>query len=107
MLTLDDIKGRALEKAQQRLGEEARDVVVENATDHEGRPSLRVTIILKSKWSIDPPGNSLNEITRYLASYLSEHGDERFPFTHYMTAREFSNSNDKPGSTSKRRNVAG
>lgn len=107
MLTLDQIKAEAVQIARAKLGNEVKDIVVSENLDFEGRPSLRVTIILKSKWSVDPPGNMLNEISRRLTSYLSSNGDDRFPYTHYMTAREFTALDAKPKSTSKRRQAAG
>ncbi len=107
MLSLETIKQKALELASTRLGEEVRDAVVEEAADFEGQKSPRVTILLKSKWSVDPPGSKLNDISSRLNSFLSIGGDPRFAYTHYMTAREFSASHDKSKPTLKRSRAAG
>jgi hypothetical protein len=102
MVQLNDLKTHALQISKNKLGDEVKDVVVGEEENYEGDPSFRVTIILKSKWSVDPPGNSLNEISRQLRSYLSSNGDSRFAYTHYMTSREYSDLNDRPKSTSGR-----
>lgn len=107
MLKLTQIKNEAVRIARAKLGSEVKDVVVADDVDFEGRPSLRVTVILRSGWSVDPPGNMLNEISRKLTSFLAEKGDERFPYTHYMTTREFDASHAKPRPTVKRRQAAG
>jgi hypothetical protein len=106
MMKLDEIKSEALQIARAKLGNDVKDAIVKEDVDSEGRPSLRVTIILKSQWSVDPPGSALNEISRRLTSYLSSNGDERFPYTHYMTTREFTALHAKPGSTARRRQAA-
>jgi hypothetical protein len=106
MLSLDAIKEKALELAKARLGQEVKDAVVEEAADFEGQESLRVTILLRSKWSVDPPGGKLNDISSRLNSFLSISGDPRFAYTHYMTAREFSSSHDKSKPALKRSRAA-
>jgi hypothetical protein len=107
MLSIDEVKQKALELAQARLGEEIGDVVVKEDQDFEGRNSLRVTILLKSGWRTNPPGSKLNDISSKLNAFLSEHSDPRFAYTHYMTAREFMEGNDRSQSTPKRRSRAG
>lgn len=107
MVQLSDLKTQALRISKAKLGDEVKDVLVEEEENYEGDPSLRVTIILKSKWSVDPPGNALNEISRQLRSYLSDSDDKRFAYTHYMTSREYLNLHDRPKSASGRRRRAG
>ena len=89
MLSLDDIRAQTLEIAQQKLGAGiVKNVVVEDDTDMDGRPCLRITLILKSGWD-DPPGIRLGGISLGLIDYLSEHNDGRFPYTHYVTVKEY------------------
>lgn len=107
MVQLSDLKTQALRISKAELGDDVKDVHVEEEENYEGEPSFRVTIILKSKWSVDPPGNSLNKISRQLRSYLADNGDNRFAYTHYMTSREYSDLNDRPKSTSGRRRRVG
>jgi len=107
MLSSDEVKQKALELAQARLGEEVSDVIVRDDEDSEGRNSLRVTILLKSGWRTNPPGSKLNDISSKLNAFLSERSDPRFAYTHYMTAREFVEANDRSQSTPKRRSRAG
>lgn len=102
MLNLNQIRDQAFQISKNKLGNDVKDVVVSEDSNYEGDPSLRVVIILKSKWSVDPPGNSLNEISRQLRSYLSDNSDSRFAYTHYMTSREFSDLNDRPKSATRR-----
>jgi hypothetical protein len=107
MVSVENVKEKAHELAFARLGAEVKDVVVEEIVDSEGRKGLRVTVLIKSKWSADPPGNKLNDISSRLNSYLSSNGDQRFAYTHYMTAKEFSSSHDRRKPTPKRRSAAG
>jgi hypothetical protein len=92
VLQLEEIKRKAFEVAQAKLGVAMRDVVVRDDTDSEGRPSLHITIILKAPWSTNPPGKTLGEISLALIEYLAQQGDGRFPYTHYMTRREYTAS---------------
>jgi hypothetical protein len=107
MLDLQTIKERALALARERLGGGVSDVIVREDVDFQGHKSLRVTILMKATWQTSLPGEKLNDISSKLNSFLSEHGDERFAYTHYMTTREFSESNDRRKSTVKRRSRAG
>lgn len=87
-----EVKKYVLELARKKLGREVKDVVIQDDRDSEGRPSLRITIILKSRWSTTLPGNALGEISLSVIDYLSKRNDDRYPYTHYMTAREFTAS---------------
>lgn len=106
MLDTEQIKGKALELARNALGPEIKDVIVEQRPDFEGRTSLRVTVLIKSRWSADPPGNKLNDLSRRLNAFLTENDDPRFAYTHYMTPREFSASNAGRKPTANRRRAA-
>lgn len=89
MLALEDIRAQTLKIAQKRLGSGVvKNVVVEEDSDMDGRPCLRVTLILKSGWD-DPPGIRLGNISLELIDYLAGHDDGRFPYTHYVTAKEY------------------
>lgn len=103
MLSVDEVKRKALELARSRLGSEVKDVIVTEDSDFEGRKSLRVTVLIRSGWSAAPPGDKLVDITSRLNSFLSESDDERFAYTHYMTPREFSASNAGRKPTPNRR----
>ena len=109
MVSLIEVHDRALQLARAQLGEEVKNVVVEDDIDLDGRPCLRVTVILKSQWSVDPPGVKLGHISLELSDFLVQAGDQRFPYTHYVTAREYSTSfpsDDRRTTTHRRRKAA-
>lgn len=86
------LKKYVLELAREKLGSKVKDVVIQDDRDSEGRPSLRITIILRARWSAALPGSVLAEISLSVIDYLSKQNDDRYPYTHYMTAREFAAS---------------
>ena len=107
MISIETVKEKALELARTKLGDNVKTVVVADDTDSEGRPSLRVTVILRAQWSTDPPGAALNAISRDLNVFLSSRNDERFAYTHYMTSKEFASSHDRPKATIRGRRATG
>lgn len=87
MLTLTDIQNRMLGIARERLGADAvKRVEVEEDIDLDGKDSLRITIVLKNRKTVQSA--NLNKLTIDAVDFLQSMGDSRFPFTHYATEGE-------------------
>lgn len=87
MLTLNEIRNGILEIARKQLGRDAvKRVEVEEDVDLDGKDSLRITIVVKNRKTIQSA--NLNKLTIDAVDFLQEAGDTRFPYTHYATEAE-------------------
>ncbi|MGB8364710.1 MAG: hypothetical protein ACLQUZ_05640 [Rhizomicrobium sp.] len=87
-LTHRQVRAAALKIARPKLKDWVVDALIEDDTDLDDRPCLRVTIVLKPGKSLLSRGQQTGEIRLALLDFMREQGDERRPFVHYATRAE-------------------
>lgn len=64
------------------------DVHVEEGEDHDGDPSLFVRIVFDAEVE-DLDAHRMVSITRHLRNRLADLGEERFPYTRFLSKADF------------------
>jgi len=88
VLSKEEVRAAALEIARAKLKSWVLDALVEDDTDLDGRPCLRITIVLKPGKSLLSRGQQTGEISLALLDFMLERGDQRWAFVHYATQAE-------------------
>jgi hypothetical protein len=82
------IAKEALAAARRAFGSGVLDVAVGEIEDSEGKPALRIDVIVK-KFDPKVTGSSQKTaLVRKLLAYLGARNDSRFPFVHVIEQRE-------------------
>ncbi len=89
MLSIEEIRAGLLGIARDEFGKDLiKDLLAEPYVDPDGADSVRVTIVLKPEKNTNLTGKKLAGMTNRANDFMLNHGDERFVFTHYATAKE-------------------
>jgi hypothetical protein len=89
-----EIRAKVKEIATATLkGERVDDVLVEPDFDQLDRDALRITIVLKDRKNLKIEGEANVSIIVATSDFLLSKGDERFPYTRFVTTKELADLN--------------
>lgn len=89
-----EIRSKVKEIATATLkGEKVDDVLVEPDVDQLDRDALRITIVLKDRKNLKVDGEANVSIMSATSDFLLANGDERFPYTSFVTTKELADLN--------------
>jgi hypothetical protein len=89
MVASQTIRAEILRIARENIGaNNVKDVLVEDDVDLFGEPSLRLTIVLNATKPVSSSGDVMGRISTEALEFLLRNKDDRYPYTHYITARE-------------------
>lgn len=94
VLDLGEIREKVKEIAAATLKtERVDDVLVETDFDQLDRDALRITIVLRDRKNLKVGGEASGSIRLQTSDFLLGKGDERFPYTRFVTTKELADLN--------------